>query len=312
MPDVPVYVLTGFIESGKTTFMERLLASPDFITGEKTIILLCENGIEEVKDQLLTFNNAQVIKVESEADFTEDLLIKIDKEYEPERIIIEYNCMWSFDKLLNMKLPIWWMLSQIVCLVDASTFKMYMNNLRMLMAEQYKNADLVIFNRCNKDLNKTAVRGSIKAVNKKAQIAFELENGKIDDSLDELPFDIDAPVITIEEYDFALWYSDATSFPEKYQNKKIQLIGKVSPQKCPNNFFVLGRRAMTCCENDISFLPVICRYNSTRLPNSDQWIQINGKVIINYLEKFEAYMPVIVVESFEEVAAPSDELLYFI
>ena len=312
MPDVPVYILTGFIESGKTTFMERLLASPDFITGEKTIILLCENGIEEVKDQLLTFNNAQVIKVESEDDFTEELLNDIDKKYEPERIIVEYNCMWKFDKIINMKLPVWWMISQIVCLVDASTFKMYMNNLRMLMAEQYKNADLVIFNRCNKDLNKTAVRGSIKAVNKKAQIAFELENGKIDDSLDELPFDTEAPVIKIEEYDFALWYADATSFPEKYQKKKIQLIGKVSPQKYPDNFFVLGRRAMTCCENDITFLPVICRYQSTPMPQCDKYIQITGNLIVSYLEKFEAYMPVITVTNFEEVPAPDDELLYFI
>lgn len=312
MPDVPVYILTGFIESGKTTFMERLLASPDFITGEKTIILLCENGIEEVKDQLITFNNAQVIRVESEDGFTEEFLNEIDKKYEPERIIVEYNCMWKFDKLINMKLPSWWILSQIVCLVDASTFKMYMNNLRMLMAEQYKNADLVVFNRCNKDLNKTAVRGSIKAVNKKAQIAFELENGKIDDSLDELPFDTDAPVIKIEEYDFALWYADATSFPEKYQKKRIQLIGKVSPQKCPDNFFVLGRRAMTCCENDITFLPVICRYKSEPMPQCDKYIQITGNLIVSYLEKFEAYMPVITVTDFKEVPAPSDELLYFI
>lgn len=137
MPDVPVYILTGFLESGKTTFLERLLASPDFITGEKTIILLCESGIEEIEDNLLKFNNAIIINVESEENFSSELLDKIDEEYEPERIIIEYNCMWKFDKLINMKLPLWWMISQIVCLVDASTFKIYMNNLRMIMAEQF-------------------------------------------------------------------------------------------------------------------------------------------------------------------------------
>ena len=312
MPDVPVYILTGFLESGKTTFLERLLASPDFITGEKTIILLCESGIEEIEDNLLKFNNAIIINVESEENFSSELLDKIDEEYEPERIIIEYNCMWKFDKLINMKLPLWWMISQIVCLVDASTFKIYMNNLRMIMAEQFKKADLVIFNRCNESINKTAIRGSVKAVNKKAQVAFELENGKIDDSQDHLPFDITAPIIKIEEYDFALWYADATSFPDKYKNKNIELIGKVSPQKCPDNFFIIGRNAMTCCEEDITFLPVICRYNSNVLPLADKYISLTGIVIVTYLEKFDSYMPVIKVNTFEEVPAPVDELLYFI
>ena len=128
------------------------------------------------------------------------------------------------------------------------------------MAEQFKKADFVLFNRCDKNTNKLALRGSVKAVNRKAQLIFELENGVIDTSEEKLPFNINAPIIEVKEYDFGLWYTDMISLPDKYNDKKIKLVGKVSkPQNCPKDFFVLGRNAMTCCENDITFLGILVR-----------------------------------------------------
>ena len=44
---IPVYVFTGFLESGKTQFIKEIIADPGFTENERTALLLCEEGIEE-------------------------------------------------------------------------------------------------------------------------------------------------------------------------------------------------------------------------------------------------------------------------
>ena len=47
MQQIPMYVFTGFLESGKTKFIQETLEDPRFNSGEKTLLLVLEEGEEE-------------------------------------------------------------------------------------------------------------------------------------------------------------------------------------------------------------------------------------------------------------------------
>ena len=42
--DIPVYLITGFLESGKTTFINETISDPEFSQGERTLLICCEEG----------------------------------------------------------------------------------------------------------------------------------------------------------------------------------------------------------------------------------------------------------------------------
>ena len=68
MDNVPIYIITGFLESGKTSFIRDVLQSPDFADGEKTLVLLCEEGEEEYDEHELSRHNIYVERIEKEED----------------------------------------------------------------------------------------------------------------------------------------------------------------------------------------------------------------------------------------------------
>ena len=63
--------------------------------------------------------------------------------------------------------------------VDASTFQVYMNNMKSLFVEMIRNADMVLFNRCEQGMPLATFRRSVKVVNQAAEIIFEDEEGEI-------------------------------------------------------------------------------------------------------------------------------------
>ncbi|MGN0144496.1 MAG: GTPase, partial [Clostridium sp.] len=172
--------------------------------------------------------------------------------------------------------------------------------------------DFVLFNRCNDDTNKLALRGSVKVINPKAQVIFELENGEVDNAEDRLPFDFNAEVIKVEEYDFGFWYVDIMNDIDKYVGRKIIITGQaVIPQKKNKGFFILQRKAMTCCAEDISSLQVICRSLKMPVPHNGDWVKVTAVINKSYLEKFDTSLPVLIVKDYCRVDGPEDELLYF-
>lgn len=276
---VPVYLFTGFLESGKTTFIKEILKDEDFVTNENSLLILCEEGVEELEKYELEKANTTVIIINSEDELTPELIrIQIEK-CKADRVLIEFNGMWDFDNLYDSVLPKGCEIAQVVCTIDASTFSSYMSNMGSIMVEQFRDADLVVFNRCNKDTKKISLRGSVKAINIQARILFENENGEIDNSEDVLPFDINANVIEPEEYDFGILYEDMMSNPKKYDGKKLKLkVMAYDPDKYPPKFSILGRNAMTCCADDITPLGLICKFeNDVELENKE-WVDIIATV----------------------------------
>ena len=312
MTDIPVFLITGFLEGGKTNFIKEIFNDPEFVDGENIIIISCENGIEEYEEVFLTEKNVTLVNISSKEEITESFLKECNKEYKPTKVIVEYNGMWEYDIIDQIEFPKGWEIAQVITPIDASTFEGYMNNMKFLLIEQFRSSDLIIFNRCNENTNKLKFRNSVKAINSRANMIFELENNEIDDRPLELPFDINVDVIEFEDYDFGVWYLDATESPEKYEGKSIKMKGIANTNpKYPKKIFAFGRNAMTCCEDDISFLDLLCQTNEPVKFEGKQWVEIEGVIYKKFIQQEERDIPFIAVKDYKLIEKLEEELIYF-
>lgn len=314
--DIPVYVFTGFMDSGKTTLIQETLFENDFAAGgeDKILILSCEDGEVEYDIEKLKTVNAKVATIDSEEDFNLENLTRISNEYNPDVIFLEYNGTWGVDKIYDEPLPEGWVPAQSLATVDATTFEMYLNNMRTMIMEQIFKAEVVIINRCTDDTPKTKFRGQIKSMNRPAQIVYERADGSIDDSPEELPFDINADVIEITDADYALWFMDCMETPKKYDGKTIHFLGLVynpNDGKLRRDVFIPGRFAMTCCVEDIQFLGMKCKWDKASTLGHRSWIDITAQIKVEFAKEYKGKGPVLYPVSVEPSEKPEDELVYF-
>ena len=309
----PIYLITGFLESGKTSLIKSMLEDDNFSAGERTLIIQCEEGEEEIDKNTLRKANAVLETVEELGDLTENHLNSLNAQYHPERVIIEYNSVWTIEALFKVKKPSDWELAQMVTMIDATTFDNYMTNMRVLMSEAPKLADLVIFNRCDENTEKSRMRRMIKAMNNTANIMFENLDGSADDGVGEedLPYDMKADVIEIKDEDFGIWYIDCMEHPERYDKRTVKVKGQAfTVDDLPPKSYLLGRYAMTCCAADVGGIGFICRYMKKR-PKEAEWITVTAKCEAAYSEVHGRDCIVLTETSVEPAERPQDELVYF-
>ncbi|MCI9199929.1 MAG: GTPase [Lachnospiraceae bacterium] len=307
----PVYVINGFLESGKTEFIAYTLEQPYFQVKGKTLLILCEEGESEYGETLLRVSRTELELIENEEDFTPSHLIELEKKHKPERIIIEYNGMWNYK---NMKLPWHWTIEQQVTTIDASTFPMYFNNMKTLLAEMVRKSELIIFNRCDgiEDLN--SYKRNIKAINQKADIVFETSEGEVDEIMeDDLPYCLDDEIIALDNQGFGIWYLDSLDHLERYVGKKVKFTAMVlKPKNFPKGFFVPGRMAMTCCAEDMAFLGFACAYGDTDSLEEKQWVEVTAVVKQEYFADYNGEGPVLNAISVKKTTAPEEEIISFL
>lgn len=315
MNEIPVYLFTGFMDSGKTSLIKDTLFAQGFAKEGKSLVICCEDGDVEFTEEELTKNNVKLVMVEKEEDFTEDFLNRIQMEYQPEQVFLEYNGTWQVGPLFEMELPKHWMIVQQLATVDATTFDMYLSNMRAMIMEQLFSADVVIFNRCDDDTDKGKYRRNIKALNRKAQLVYEREDGSLDERPEELPFDISADEIQISEADYAIWYMDCQENPKKYEGKKVSFLALVyNPDKLKKGIMVPGRFAMTCCVEDITFIGFKTKYDKESEIPHKSWIKIKAEVHVEFAKEYKGKGPVLYpvsIEPAEKPATQEDELVYF-
>lgn len=311
--EIPVYLFTGFLESGKTTCIQEVIEEGNFSDGAKTLFILCEEGEHEIDDQLLMANRISCVVIEEEDELTEDACRELQGKYKPDRIVIEYNGMWNMETLYKEILPENWFVVQTFTTVNAMTYEMYSNNMKPLLTAHFQLSDLVIFNRCDDSLNKPAARRSVKAINRRAQVLFESEDGTVENNIaEELPYDINAPVINLEDDDFGLWYLDISEHPEKYAEKTICFKGQVYRNLTfPKDAFVPSRQAMTCCEDDIAKIGFMCHYPNASDFATNAWVSVTVKVKVQKSRKHNEEYPVLYAEKVEPAEPPAEELVYF-
>ena len=97
--EIPVYLFVGFLESGKTKFIQETFEDPNFDSGDKTLLLICEEGEEEYNPKKFAFPGVTVKVLEDKAELNPQNLLKLEKESGAGRVVIEYNGMWLLQDL---------------------------------------------------------------------------------------------------------------------------------------------------------------------------------------------------------------------
>lgn len=305
-----VYVINGFLESGKTEFITYTLAQPYFQTRGKTLILLCEEGEVEYDEELLRKTRTIVELIEDEEDFNPNRLLELEKKHKPDRIIIEYNGMWNFK---NMKLPWHWKIEQQITTIDGSTFPMYYTNMKSLLAEMVRNSEMIIFNRCDGVEDLASYKRNIKAVNPKADVIFENSEGEINEIFeDDLPYDLNSEIIELDNYGYGIWYLDSMDHLERYIGKTVKFVAQVlHPDHFPKNYFVPGRLAMTCCADDMAFLGFACEYEGAADLAVKSWVMVTARVSKEYWEDYKGEGPVLHGIKVESTKEPKETVISF-
>ncbi len=286
-----VFFVNGFLEAGKTTFIKELLKRESFKIPGKTLILLCEEGDEEYSDEELKASNSALELIEKREDFNEDNLIEIEKKYKPERVIVEYNGMWDRK---NLEFPWYWKDVMEIAIFDATTFKLYSDNMRSILAEQVRRAELVFFYKADEARDKLSLYArNIKAINNSAAFVFHGKKGDIILDPDEnLPYDISKDELDLSEESFAVMCMDSLERYELYKGKKVHFKAKAFKMKDGGDLeFIAGSFVMTCCEADMSFMGIICGYPKAHELENKEWVEVTGVLRTIYDEELGRELP---------------------
>ena len=277
---MPVYLFTGFLESGKTKFIQETLEDKRFCNKEKTLLLVCEEGEEEYAPEQFATDTVVIRVLEGQEQLTTENLTKWAQETKADRVVIEYNGMWLLDALYAA-MPEGWVVYQEFMFADAGTFLSYNGNMRQLVYDKLKSCELVVFNRFKPDMDKMEFHKVVRAASRRADIAYESTDGKVvyDDIEDPLPFDLNAPVIEIGDADFAEWYRDLGETPANYEGKTVRFkCHALKRSKMPANTFIVGRHVMTCCVEDIQFAALVCQWDKADTVQDDSWMILTAKL----------------------------------
>ena len=307
----PVFVINGFLEAGKTQFLKFTIEQPYFQTEGKTLLLVCEEGEETFDDDLLDRTKTIAIFFEDKEEVTPEQLSALQKEYGPERVLIEWNGMWMQNELM---FPEEWYLNQQITIINTRTMDLYLKNMRAFMGPMLKDTELVICNRADGFTEEQLgnYHLSLKGMAPNAEIVFEGKDGEIrGDFSINLPYDLKADHLEVGPEDYAIFYVDSMDRPDRYDGKTVEFTAQVmKPKGAPKNVFVPGRKVMTCCEADIQFCGFVCRYKGAdRLKNGD-WVKLTAKIKSENAPEYGAVGPVLYGES-AVLTGPLEEVATF-
>ena len=311
---IPVFLFTGFLDSGKTTFIKETLAEGQFEDGRNMLYILCEEGEVEITGTMIKNNHLTIKTIEDEEDVSAELFARFEKETRPARVLIECNGMWDQNEILEA-MPENWELAEGITTVDSTTFESYLANMKMMMTNQFVNADLVVFNRCTENHDRAMFKRMVRAVNRRAQVLFEDPEGNVDNKCDEeLPYDINADIINIEDDDFGIFYIDTMDHLDAYKGKTVRFKALVhKPKLAGKDMFVAGRFAMTCCADDVQFVGYPCRYMEAKSLVDREWIYVTARMDGVFRKEYGEEVPVLYAEDVttDAPAPDGDDIVYF-
>ena len=308
MQQIPVYAFTGFLDSGKTKFIQETLEDPRFNAGERTLVLIFEEGEEEYDLSTYPYKNVYLEVLDQQTVSTEELKA-LQKKYKAERVVAELNGMQQVGDLY-MRFPSQWAIAQEVMFADSTTIMAYNANMRNLVMDKFVGAQMVVFNRMTPGADVMPFHKLARAANRRIDILYDYTDGttKFDEIEDPLPFDINAPVIEVKDEDYALWYRDVSEEPEKYSGKTVHFKAQVAMlRRDKNNMFAPGRFVMTCCVEDIQFCGIPCRYDEASKLESRSWVMVTAKITAEEHPLYKGDVgPMLTALSVETGAQPAD------
>lgn len=295
---MPVFLIDGFLESGKTQFLQFTMEQDYFKAEGKTLLIVCEEGETEYSDELLKRTKTAAVYIDSLEELSQERLLELELLYKPERVLIEWNGMWNLD---DLKLPDDWNVYQQITLIDMSTFDLYAANMKSLLYAMVRNSEMIICNRCDGIEDLSGYRRTLKSMCPRGEIVFEDSEGEVNEIAEEdLPYDISADLVEISPEDYGIWYLDCMERRDRYEGKMVEFTAMVlKTPDFPKNYFVPGRMAMTCCEDDMTFLGFITKSREAKDLETKQWVRVKARIAYEYWKDYEGEGPVLYAESVE-------------
>ncbi len=314
MEDISVYLFLGFLESGKTKFIQETLEDPRMETGERTLLLICEEGIEEYEPEKFAVGNVVAVTLESAEELNAENLERLTQKHKVQRVVVEYNGTWLLQQLFDA-MPESWVINQIMTFFDAGTFLNYNANMRQLVFDKVQMTQMVVFNRFKGEYEKTEFHKIVRGISRRPDIVYEYLGGKaeFDEIEDPLPFDVDAPIIEIADRDFAWFYREMAEKAKSYIGKRVRFKGMAAVSKrVPAGYIVLGRHIMTCCEADIAYDGFAVKTNGLLKDiNTRDWLTVTAKIAYEYNSVYRAEGPVLIAEKLETAEAPEEQVVTY-
>lgn len=311
--EIPVYLFTGFLEGGKSTFIQGTLEDKRFCDGDRILLLICEEGEVEYEPDKFASKNVFVHTFEDKEEFTTAALAQLYRDYHPKKVVIECNGMWLMEDLYSV-LPDGWLIYQEMLFVDSRSFINYNSNMRQLVVNKLQNCEIVIFNRFDKAFDKMEFHKLVRGISRRCDICYEYADGEVeyDDIQDPLPFDINAPVINIADEDYAIWYRDLMEELEKYDGKTVKFKGVAAKdRRMPKNLAAIGRHVMTCCVEDIQYAAVAAKGAEAEKCETNAWYVITAKITLEKNALYKSRGPVMNIISLVPSNAPEEPVATF-
>ncbi len=309
--NIPVYLILGFLDSGKSTLLQDTLEMDYFMDGQRTVLIRCEDGEIEYDEGKLKSQNTRVVSVDSVEELTPAFLDGVERRFQPQRVLMEYNGMWPMDILREMDMPKGWGLYQVIMTMDGSSLGAYLKNMPSQIMDMVSEADMIVVNRCEESMPLVDWKRSFRATNRNVEVVFEGEEDEIE--VEEIiPYDLDGDVVTIEDEDYGIFYLDILDHHEKYVGKTVNfkglvLVGENMPQKT----FVPGRNVMTCCEDDVQFFGLVCIYDKAKKLRKGQWVELSATVKWEFSQGYEKEGPVLYATEVTQCEAPEETMVQF-
>ena len=301
----PVYLVAGFLDSGKTSFINGIL-SDGFALEDRTMLLCCEEGEVEYDPKVL--RNVTVVTAEDPETLTPEFLEAERKKCRAVQIIVEFNGMWQIQDFYVNSMPPSWVLYQIIAAAEGPTFEMYAKNMASLMMEKLRNADMILINRCTDELCAALRQKNLRLVNRRADIYLEKEDGTSEDYMDGTvsAFDLDAPEIRVSDEDYGLWYVEIMDNPQMYAGRTVVFRAMMCKPPKYGRYFTPGRFAMVCCAEDMTFLAVACiGFDVSGIPERT-WVEIRAEARVEHWDPYEGDGPVLHVQSVTPCEKPRE------
>lgn len=312
--EIPVYLFTGFLEAGKTKFIQETFEDERFNNGENTLLLICEEGEKEYDPSRFKgdIGKFKAVNIDSADELTPEYLGSLQAKYDIDRVVVEYNGMWMIDSLYSA-MPAGWMVYQEIMFANSETFLNYNANMRSLVVDKLKSCELVVFNRIDeKSFDKMAHHKIVRAVSRRTNIAYEYKNGEVeyDDIEDPPPYDMNAPIIEIKDEDYAFWFADFADKPENYDGKTVRIRVMIAKNKSlTDNEMVVGRKIMVCCADDVQYKGMLCKCDTAVKYKSGDWVYLTAKIAFESHRLYKSNRgPVLYANAVKKADAPEEEV----
>lgn len=309
---VPVFICTGFLDSGKTTLVKDTLMQQDWIEEGLTLLIVCEEGEVEYSKAYLEEHDMLLLQIDDFSKLNTVFFTNCERNYRPIQVIIEYNGMWKLEDLLAIKYPRNWELQGVYSTVNGTTLDMYLKNMRNLLMEQLTESSLIVVNRCPEGVDRAGFRRALKVQNPMAQLIFERADGEIiQPSADDLPYDVSGNKIVVADEDFGIWYVDANDHPERYVHKEIEFKAQAARTKSmAKDMFVPVRKIMTCCADDVRFYGYPCKMTKPTDIPLNRWVRVRVRFEFEGFMGPDSRQPVLYLLDMQPTDKPQDDVVY--